>query len=380
MLASGVSEYIHRYGVLPGSRAVVFTNNDSAYRTAFDLADAGAKVEAIVDSRPAGHRSSEARERGLEVIHRHAVVDVRGTKRIRGVQLMTLSGDAGSVSGRGRRLECDLLAVSGGWSPTVQLHAQSGARPVFDAGKACFVPGISFQAERSAGACGGSFELRDCLAEGFRAGAEAAHAAGHGDGHPSRPIPSVDVREGDPIQPLWIVPGGQARFAGPQAVRGPPHGRLLRRHPDRGAGGLRFHRVRQALHQPGHGSPTRAGWATSTASPSWRAIAASTPAPSAPRPFVPCTLPSPSGPSREGSSGTCSIPSVRRPSTGGTSSKALSSRPWANGSGPGTSRGRASRCTRRSTGSVWRCAAAPESWTPRRWGRSTSRVPTPTSF
>ena len=44
MLASGVSEYIHRYGVLPGSRVVVFTNNDSAYRTAFDLLDAGAKV------------------------------------------------------------------------------------------------------------------------------------------------------------------------------------------------------------------------------------------------------------------------------------------------------------------------------------------------
>ena len=34
MLASAVSTYVNRYGVAPGSRAVVFTNNDSAYRTA----------------------------------------------------------------------------------------------------------------------------------------------------------------------------------------------------------------------------------------------------------------------------------------------------------------------------------------------------------
>ncbi len=206
MLASGVSEYIHRYGVLPGSRAVVFTNNDSAYRTAFDLLDAGATVEAVVDARSAGRRSSAARERGLEVIHGHAVVDVRGTKRIRGVRVMALSEDGGSVSGRGRRLECDLLAVSGGWNPNVQLHAQSGARPVYDARTACFVPGPPVQAERPAGACRGSFELGACVTEGFRAGAEAAHAAGHGGGVVSRPIPRVEAKEGDPIRPLWIVP------------------------------------------------------------------------------------------------------------------------------------------------------------------------------
>ena len=33
MLASAVSAFVNRYGVQPGTRAVVFTNNDSAYRT-----------------------------------------------------------------------------------------------------------------------------------------------------------------------------------------------------------------------------------------------------------------------------------------------------------------------------------------------------------
>lgn len=37
MLAGAVSTYIHRFGVLPGRDAVVFTNNDRAYQTALDL-------------------------------------------------------------------------------------------------------------------------------------------------------------------------------------------------------------------------------------------------------------------------------------------------------------------------------------------------------
>ena len=37
MLASAVSTYLHRYGVLPGRDAVVFTNNDDGYQCALDL-------------------------------------------------------------------------------------------------------------------------------------------------------------------------------------------------------------------------------------------------------------------------------------------------------------------------------------------------------
>ena len=52
MLASAVSTYVNRYGVAPGSRAVLFTNNDSAYRTALDLASSDVEVSAVVDLRP----------------------------------------------------------------------------------------------------------------------------------------------------------------------------------------------------------------------------------------------------------------------------------------------------------------------------------------
>ncbi len=53
MLAGAARAYLHRYGVLVGRRAVVFTTNDSAYAAARDLAAAGLDIAAIVDTRPA---------------------------------------------------------------------------------------------------------------------------------------------------------------------------------------------------------------------------------------------------------------------------------------------------------------------------------------
>ena len=41
MLAGAVRTYVNRYGARPGNRAVVFTNNDSAYRAAIDASDGG---------------------------------------------------------------------------------------------------------------------------------------------------------------------------------------------------------------------------------------------------------------------------------------------------------------------------------------------------
>ena len=60
MLASAVSAYIHRYGVLPGRDAVLFTNNDRAYQAAIDLADCGARV-VVVDARVDGILPDAAR-------------------------------------------------------------------------------------------------------------------------------------------------------------------------------------------------------------------------------------------------------------------------------------------------------------------------------
>ena len=50
MLSGAVRTFINRYGVIPGNRCVVFTNNDDGYRTALSLQQGGAEA-VIVDLR-----------------------------------------------------------------------------------------------------------------------------------------------------------------------------------------------------------------------------------------------------------------------------------------------------------------------------------------
>jgi len=94
MLAGAVSTYVRRYAVAPGSRAVLFTNNDSAYRTALDLTDAGVPVAAIADVRsdPDGDLPSEVRAQGIPV-HAGAVVrHAHGGRHVAAAELCSLDG------------------------------------------------------------------------------------------------------------------------------------------------------------------------------------------------------------------------------------------------------------------------------------------------
>ena len=217
MLASAVSAYLNRYGVQPGTRAVIFTNNDSAYRTALRLASAGIEVAAVVDARPTprGELPERVRRAGIEVIERAVVVDVRGTWRVAGVDVMSLDEHGTAVTGPVTTFACDLLAISGGWSPVVHLHAQSGGKPTYDDARACFVPGTAVQAERSAGAANGSFSLGACMAEGTAAGAEAARLAGFGAPLASFPPTVADVME-EPLVPVWVAPSPRGIDRGPK--------------------------------------------------------------------------------------------------------------------------------------------------------------------
>ena len=179
MLASSVSEYIHRYAVRLGRRAVVFTNNDGGYQTALDLAGAGAHA-LIVDSRTGGGGAlaAAARDAGIEIRTGHAVTDVRGRHRVRSVEIAPLLAEGAVPTGGSERVRCDLLAMSGGWSPAVHLHSQAGGQVVWRETLGCFVPGDTVQANVSVGAANGTFDLGACLEEGRDAGLTAARRCG----------------------------------------------------------------------------------------------------------------------------------------------------------------------------------------------------------
>jgi sarcosine oxidase, subunit alpha len=208
MLASAVSAYVNRWAALPGKRAVVFANNDSAYDTAAHLADVGVSVAAIVDLRPEPGTAAQAQAtaRDIEVLTNSAIVEVVGKRSVEGVCVMQLNDDASGVVVGERRLDCDLVAVSGGWSPAVHLHCHAGGKVTYDDEQGCFVPGVTSEAARSIGAGNGQFDLADCLANGWQAGTDAAADAGFRKPGKTPKGPSADTIEMAAPRHVWIIP------------------------------------------------------------------------------------------------------------------------------------------------------------------------------
>jgi sarcosine oxidase subunit alpha len=214
MLASAVETYLHRYGVKPGERAVVLTNNCGAWETAFALAKSGATVAAIVDARPAPESELLHRAAALGIpVHPHAtIVETRGRRRVKTAAIRRLDGK-GDVTGEPTVIVCDLIAVSGGWSPNAALFSQSRGRLRFDPGLPAFRPGQSWQAERSAGAANGAMTLAACMKEGAAMGAAAASEAGFTAS--SEPLPSISQPGAPPYHGIatWLLPSGRAKGA-----------------------------------------------------------------------------------------------------------------------------------------------------------------------
>lgn len=191
MLASAVQAYVNRYAVAPGKRAVIFTNNCSAYAVAADLAAAGVKVVAIVDSRETVPDAARAQVPGIEVMAGKVITQAQGGRHLRGVAVAAKTG------GSARILSCDLLAVSGGWSPTVHLWSQSRSPLRYDQTLAAFLPDAPAQPLSAAGAADGMLTLQDAL----RSGAEVA-ARITGAKPPAIPdAPDLPYA----IEPLWRV-------------------------------------------------------------------------------------------------------------------------------------------------------------------------------
>lgn len=204
MLASAARTYVNRYGVRPGNQAVVFTNNDSAYLAALDLHRSGVPVAAIVDPRPmaGGEITTLVRAAGIRTIYGHAVVRACGRPHVSAVEIMRCEN--GHASGPVDRINCDLLGVSGGWSPAVHLFSQSKGRLRYDENLAAFVPATSVQAEQSAGAARGVYGLSLCISDGYNAGSRAAAACGLALPAPlAQPV--VNQPPTGSMLPLWRI-------------------------------------------------------------------------------------------------------------------------------------------------------------------------------
>ncbi|AXC49663.1 sarcosine oxidase subunit alpha family protein [Paracoccus suum] len=191
MLASAVRDYIVNWAVAPGRRLVVVTNNDDAYRTALVALDAGLQVAAVVDARPQaeGDLPQAVRDRGVPVLTGTGIAKAVGRLQLTAVKLCAQDGD-GAVA---QTIDCDCLAMSGGWSPVVHLWSHCNGKLQWDEAGAFFRPD---PARPPIGADGAP----NVLAIGAAAGDLRLAAL-------------TDAAPEAPMQPVWLMPARASRKA-----------------------------------------------------------------------------------------------------------------------------------------------------------------------
>jgi sarcosine oxidase subunit alpha len=192
MMAGAVRAYLHRWGVAAGQKVTVFANNDDAHRTARDLMAAGVHVAAVLDSR---HDAQPLADYPL--IRGAQVINTSGRKALDSVTYRTAQGQD--------RIATDLLAVSGGWNPSVHLTCHMNGRPTWRGDIQAFCPTEgSIPGMFAAGACNGAFSTAQVVADGAAAAARALATLG-------RRVADVAIPQADDtpynLSPLWAVSG-----------------------------------------------------------------------------------------------------------------------------------------------------------------------------
>ena len=175
MLADAARTWLNRYGVLAGARAVVVTASDDAYAAALELQAAGVFIANIVDVRPVESGfAPKARASGIPVVVGATVLGTAGRRRVESIRIAQRSdGDFSATQPQ----PCDLVLISGGFTPSVHLFSQSRGKLVWNEALEAFLPEVTSERVRCAGSCRGLATLADVLADGDAAGAQAAREA-----------------------------------------------------------------------------------------------------------------------------------------------------------------------------------------------------------
>ncbi len=209
MLASAVRDYVVNYGVAPGERTVIVTNNDDGYRTALVLHAAGLNVQTVLDARAeaSGALAEEVRGIGIRVLPGKGIAGVDGPKTVGRVYVCDQAG-SGEVL---EEIDCDCVAMSGGWSPVVHLWSHCGGKLTWNEEQAHFAPDPSRAPTgadgqpfvHAAGMASGQMATRDVLSDAHDAGVSAAKAAGHMG---ASEVPVATEESAQSIAPIWKMP------------------------------------------------------------------------------------------------------------------------------------------------------------------------------
>lgn len=203
MLSAAVRRLIGEFAVAPARRLAVYTNNDSGYLTAIDAQRAGVQMAAIIDTRDVSQalHASTARQLGIECLFDSQIEATSGYRRLNGIRVR--SGEA-----RTRRIACDGLAVSGGWTPIIHLAAHRGAKPEYDDVRSMHVCRELPAGWHAVGGVNGALEMNQVFADAATAATKIAATCGVSTDASPKEIASASFGA---VTPQWLPRHGSRR-------------------------------------------------------------------------------------------------------------------------------------------------------------------------
>jgi sarcosine oxidase subunit alpha len=159
MLSHAAASYVAKYGVKIFNRAVVVTVDNQGYRDAIRLYEAGVQAVGIYDARQSAKGSGvdAAKAAGIPITFNTTVFDT--TCNDEGVLKEVLLQDLNTK--KIFPAAADLLAVSGGWTPIVDLATHIGIKPQWSEEHAAFLVNLSSGKLQTAGMLAGDFGGED---------------------------------------------------------------------------------------------------------------------------------------------------------------------------------------------------------------------------
>ena len=178
MLGGALQTYLDRYGVVCGNSVVMATTHDGAYQNAIALAQAGLEVSVIDARARLTVAARQALNAGASVQLETVPLNAIGDKAVAAVEIGRIDA-SGNITRLHRQIGCNVLGVSGGYAPVVNLLSHRGVKPVWNTGINSFLSGKTKEQIYHIGAADGLFSDDAVIASAHILLPESGALSGH---------------------------------------------------------------------------------------------------------------------------------------------------------------------------------------------------------
>ena len=186
--AGAVQTLMNLYGVTPGNKVLMVGGGNIGLIVSYQLMQAGVEVVGLVEAMPkiGGYwvHAAKIRRLGVPIYLRHTVTGAIGTKEVEGAMIQPID-EAFRPCGSPQRVDCDVICMAVGLTPSTELFWQGGCDMLFVPQLCGHVPYRDQNMRTSncrmyvAGDASGIEEASSAMIEGRIAGMSAAKSLGY---------------------------------------------------------------------------------------------------------------------------------------------------------------------------------------------------------